>query len=693
MPTSILDLDNNSGYDWGFTLIPETVLSQILIVGWAPGDDPTFLGTNLENTAPIWLTGGHPKNSLTPTATYDLCVDYNGNGGATYDPAVRKWYDSKITGLAPLEPVKVYKDKTIPPGTGQGTAGDDQTGTQIWVCGPTTGTGEDTELASDTLLAAAWGADPLVASPSKPGVDMGYTVRNQLLWRALKEAQLQVDLNGNGLYDESDTIRYSIRVFNTSPSLITMPMTVTDDLPFNATYVPNSTYLINDGTAPPFSGPVADSGSGTAFPLDDTGYTYTNLNPWTSFTLYFDVTIDVGASAPPSTVLNIAHVTDGIRWVHPEVTIVVQPPRHGAIGNYVWLDEDGDGDQDAGESGISNLTVRLCSDAACTVVLETTITDNRGGYHFHDLEQGTYYVNVIPQTGMDQTYDENGPLDHTSQVILGPGREYMMADFGYNWNTPTETNNPTLGTTGAIGDYVWLDVEGDGRQGTAEVGIPGVAVDLYTAGPDGLFGTGDDVLHASTVTDNTGHYIFDDLPQDAYVVKIPTPPSGYTQSGDPDRPAQTCVTCDNQTTTPILVSPGDVYVGADFGYTPTTATVGAIGDTIWMDADRDGIVDAGEPRLPLVTVVLISDSNGNGVWDSGEPIIATDVSKENGDYLFPGVPAGNGEDYLVYVNDTNIALEGLVPVYDSRWCGHARDQCRDQPASKWKPEPGLWLCT
>ncbi len=52
--------DRNDTYDWGITLVPEKIMSQSLIVGWAPGDDPTFIGTATENTAPIWLTGGHP---------------------------------------------------------------------------------------------------------------------------------------------------------------------------------------------------------------------------------------------------------------------------------------------------------------------------------------------------------------------------------------------------------------------------------------------------------------------------------------------------------------------------------------------------------------------------------------------------------------------------------------------------------
>ena len=49
------------------------------------------------------------------------------------------------------------------------------------------------------------------------------------------------------------------------------------------------------------------------------------------------------------------------RPLNPEVTITVQNAAQelGAIGNYVWLDEDGDGDQDAGEAGIPNVKVEL----------------------------------------------------------------------------------------------------------------------------------------------------------------------------------------------------------------------------------------------------------------------------------------------------------------------------------------------
>ena len=123
---------------------------------------------------------------------------------------------------------------------------------------------------------------------------------------------------------------------------------------------------------------------------------------------------------------------------------------------------------------------------------------------------------------------------------------------------------------------------------------------------------------------------------DSYVVSI------STQSATARPATRTAVPArlDNKTTAPIVLAPGDVYVNADFGYTPTSAEVGDIGDTLWVDADRDGEIDAGEPRLPGVTVSLIKDTNGNGVWDAGEPVIATDITDSSGQYLFNDVPAG-----------------------------------------------------
>ena len=209
---------------------------------------------------------------------------------------------------------------------------------------------------------------------------MGFTVRNLRTWTATKGVTLLVDNNGDGLYDMGDTVRYSVVVKNTGGVAIPAgTMNVKDTPPAGVTYVLNSTTVKdhNDNTS------AIPDGVSTPFPLDETGYTYGQaLPPGGSFTVSFDMTINSGFTA--------GHRPDqlgpGHRWhltLYPEVSLTVQyPPKPGVIGNYVWLDEDGDGDQDAGEAGIPNVKVKLCADAACTTVLATTYTDANGGYLF-----------------------------------------------------------------------------------------------------------------------------------------------------------------------------------------------------------------------------------------------------------------------------------------------------------------------
>ena len=129
-----------------------------------------------------------------------------------------------------------------------------------------------------------------------------------------------------------------------------------------------------------------------------------------------------------------------------------------------------------------------------------------------------------------------------------------------------------------------------------------------------------------------GNYLFGSLPAGAYVIKLPSPPAGYLQTGDPDQFGTVCSACDHQTTNPLVLAPDDVFVNADFGYRPDTVQTGSIGDTLWVDSDRMNDVDAGELRLSGVTVALIKDLDGDGSWDLGEPVVAsavTDNSTEN----------------------------------------------------------------
>jgi hypothetical protein len=80
----------------------------------------------------------------------------------------------------------------------------------------------------------------------------------------------------------------------------------------------------------------------------------------------------------------------------------------------------------------------------------------------------------------------------------------------------------------ALGDFVWDDQNQDGIQDAGELGIADVTVNLYAC---------NDTLLATTTTDASGYYLFDNLVPGDYKVEFILP-SGYVfspqyQGGDP----------------------------------------------------------------------------------------------------------------------------------------------------------------
>ena len=334
---------------------------------------------------------------------------------------------------------------------------------------------------------------------------------------------------------------------------------------------------------------------------------------------------------------------------------------NASIGNRVWLDEDGDGEQDAGEDGIGGVTVYLCrSDAApCNAVsaIRTKVTAANGGYLFTALpvldyivaiDTSTVPVNLVSNPSYDEDDGTVSPDHQTAVSLTTIEEEYLTADFGYNWNTAPETEIPPSGSVGSIGDRIWIDADGDGTQDSNESGINSVTVNLYTdPDADSIF----DNLVATTSTDANGNYVFDGLVAGAYVVETNplTLPSGvtWTQTGDPDEFSQPATAADHRTTAPVILAPGDVFINADFGYQGDAVNTHSIGDTIYFDANANGVEGVGERGIANVTVTLL-DVSANP--------IAYVVTDSNGQYLFTGLPNGV---YSVIVTDVNNILGGL----------------------------------
>jgi hypothetical protein len=152
---------------------------------------------------------------------------------------------------------------------------------------------------------------------------------------------------------------------------------------------------------------------------------------------------------------------------------------NGLIGDRVWKDTDGDGIQDANETGLGGATVTLLS---CTGnVLETRVTSGSGTYEFTGLAAGSYQLEYSAPAGMEfsPAYKGAGSLDSNADPATGRSSCLTMTatqvrrgiDAGF-------TGATSSGGGSALGDFVWRDTDGDGIQDANESGLAGVQVQL-----------------------------------------------------------------------------------------------------------------------------------------------------------------------------------------------------------------------
>jgi len=201
---------------------------------------------------------------------------------------------------------------------------------------------------------------------------------------------------------------------------------------------------------------------------------------------------------------------------------------------------------------------------------------------------------------------------------------------------------PSSGSA-TVGDRVWLDADGDGILDPGEAGLPGVEVTLKDEWGTPL---------QTTTTDSQGRYIFINV----------EPGNGYFVEVTGSLPAALTQTTDGRTdlrTNAFNLVDGQDYLNADLGFraSPGTAT---IGDTVWIDFDQDLFRDPGEVGLGGVTVRLVQDTDGDGVVDVGEPVIATRVTDAAGLYLFTNIAANGVLDYIVTLDTAQPALTGYT---------------------------------
>ena len=318
---------------------------------------------------------------------------------------------------------------------------------------------------------------------------------------------------------------------------------------------------------------------------------------------------------------------------------------YASLGDYVWEDTDADGVQDAGESPIQGVTVKLYKDVDGDGVAEpgaddgaaiaTDTTDASGLYGFDDLVPGDYFVQFTKPTG----YDKASPS--TAGSASDPTDSDADATTGLTDVTTliSGENDPTWDAGfykyAKLGDYVWEDKDADGVQDTGESAIQGVTVKLYKdVDGDGVAepGADDGAAIATDTTDASGLYEFDNLVPGDYFVQF-TKPTGYDKAspstaGSASDPTDSDADATTGVTNVTTLDSGENDPTWDAGF----YKLASLGDKVWWDLNEDGIQDAGEPGIKGVTVTL---KDGSGTT------IATDITDANGDYSFTDLEPGN----------------------------------------------------
>lgn len=300
------------------------------------------------------------------------------------------------------------------------------------------------------------------------------------------------------------------------------------------------------------------------------------------------------------------------------------------------------------EPRIAGVTVALSgTDAYGNAVARSTTTDANGNYQFTGL---------APADAAGYTITETRPAGYVNGPVAPP------APVSGSYASANETANPVysgiaLGANTAaanynfpevrqpsLSGYVYVDSNLNGVKNAGDVVVPGATVRLLDAGTQAVV--------ATTTTDGAGAYAFTGLdPLIVYTLEVPLPAAPAGLGGGPINPGliggAACASgCTAQANTPVAGSGRIATIDLGAGTDGTVFNFGeqqhtAISGLVWLDANRDGVLQAGEAtRIAGVTLRLVQGADcGTGT------LIQTTSSAADGTYSFSAAVAG--QSYLV----------------------------------------------
>lgn len=221
------------------------------------------------------------------------------------------------------------------------------------------------------------------------------------------------------------------------------------------------------------------------------------------------------------------------------------------IGGLVWLDNGGDIEL------VSGATVALLD--AEGGELESLVTGEDGLYAFTGLMPGDYLLSVqLPADHVVvEAADERLSSGELISVMTQCGTQQGQSDpITLRMGQDLLTQNIGSVKSGTLGDFCWLDLNGNGLQDSGELGLAYMTVELWRNGQK----------VASTTTDEYGFYRFEKLYPGVYTLKVDYPAQVKPTQQRTDFPSVASVMGEADESIPVQVQSAAETLTADLGF-------------------------------------------------------------------------------------------------------------------------------
>lgn len=345
----------------------------------------------------------------------------------------------------------------------------------------------------------------------------------------------------------------------------------------------------------------------------DGAYTFDGLRPGTYQLVKTQKTDRVGGKSTAGSAGGIA----GAPGTNTISEIVLTASEDGAsylfgelpsriVSGLVFADLDGDGVQDAGESGIAGVTVTITGTDDNGAVERDALTLADGTFTFTGLRSGTY------------TLTEHQPLGYlqgTTTAPAGGGSVDGDTVTGIDLTGTQIRAGYTFGEEppGSIAGSVFHDVNANGSRDAGEPGIASVEVEL--SGPTDT---------VPVMTDDNGDYAFSGLAEGEYTVRADEA-AGYLDGFEVAGSAGGDVgeSSASDAITGVQLAVGQAATGYLFGDVQAASIAGAV----FVDADDDG------GQGPLETGIGGANISVTGTDLFGTAVSRTATTLADGSYL------------------------------------------------------------